>query len=500
MLHEARRYIEMGYSVIPLRPGNKEPLIKWQEFTQRKATDAELLEWFGSGENNIGIVTGGASGFVVVDVDGEDGLVSANQLSLESSTIALTGKGRQYFYRPPPMPLRNAVRLLPGIDIRSDGGYVCAPPSIHPNGKRYTWLIGPTAELPDFPSTLMNYVTKESTPSISQSSPISGWLSEALKSLAEGNRNDTFARVVGKLHHSGLDKAAIWSLLLPHARTCGFTDKELNGVIQSISKYPAEMSASASASSIESFLADSSPVAWLCDSICARGSIGFAAGLPETYKTWLLMDLAIECARGGGLWLGLFPVVGGRVLFIDQERAKGETQRRFNLLLTGKSISRSGLTGKLFVRAGTSTKIDNDESYHALKAELADIRPDLVIVDSFAAFHTSEENDRMAIQKVLERVKDLRNEFGCAIIFIDHENKSVFSDQMNDQAPSAFRMVGSVGKPAAAEFVLTVRRYDPTTCMVYHTKSTQGPRVPSFTVNVEDIPTGGIKVYGQGGK
>lgn len=501
MLQAAREYIRMGYSVIPLRPGGKEPLVKWQEYTSRKATDAELLEWFESGENNLGIVTGTASGFVVVDADGEEGLESARNMDLRSTTVSLTGKGQQFFYQcPTGGALKNAVRLLPGIDIRSDGGYVCAPPSIHPNGKRYTWLLGPSSQLPEFPTALAN------TARSSETSPASvnvNWVSEALSKLSEGNRNDTFARVVGKLHHSGLDKTAIWALLLPHARACHFSEKELNGVIQSITRYQTDAARAGTDSqlaSVESFLSEYTPVLWLCEPIIAHGTLGFVAGLPETMKTWLTIDLAVECAKGGGLWLGLFPVSDARVLFIDQERFKGETQRRFRGVMAAKGIEPNVLKDRLFIKSGTTTRLDLDDSYRAFRQELIEIRPDVVIVDSFATFHVGDENDRMTIQKTLERIKELRTELGCAFIFIDHENKGAYSANENNEVPTAGRMAGSVGKVAAAEFVLTVRRYDPSTCMVYHTKSTLGPRVSSFTTHVVDTPAGGIRVYGEGGK
>lgn len=505
MLDAAKRYTEMGWSVIPLRPKNKEPVIQWLEFTTRIATTSELSEWFDTGERNLGLVTGALSGFIVVDVDGEEGLATAADLNLRSTTVQLTGKGKQYFYRwDAKYNLKNVVRILPGIDIRSEGGYVCASPSIHPNGKKYVWLQGPTKDLPELPENVAAICANSKNFGATYSRPLlsgkpEGWIGEALKNLAEGNRNATFASVVGKLHHQGLDKTTIWTLLLPHAKSCGFNEQELNRVIQSIMRYPTEGNTVPNSENIEAFLADSSPVAWLCDPVCAKGSIGFTAGLPETYKTWLLMDLAIECARGGGLWLGLFPVMGGRVLFVDQERSREETQRRFKCLLTAKSLSRSSLASSLYVRANTTTRLDIDESYRAFQNYLREIQPDLILIDSFATFQTGDENDRMTVQKVIERIKEIRNEFKCTIIFIDHENKSAYSDGRDNITPSAFRMVGSVGKIAAAEFVLTVRRYDPSTCMVYHTKSTLGPRVPSFAVHVVDTPEGGIHVYGEAG-
>jgi hypothetical protein len=498
MMQEALDYLRRGYSVIPLRPRSKEPLILWQEFTKRHATESEISAWFASGENNLGIVTGSISGFVVVDVDGEEGLVSSRTIGLKSNTVALTGKGEQYCFQCPTVPLKNAVRILPGIDIRSEGGYICAPPSIHPNGKRYTWLLGPSRTLPNFPQSLL---APKSTGSIPDAKP-EGWISEALNNLKEGSRNDTFARVVGKLHHNGLDRVSIWTLLLPHAKACDFSERELNAVIQSITRYetdPTRTGSDVNSASIESFLRDSKPPEWLCEPIIAKESIGFCSGLPETYKTWMLNDLAIECARGNGLWLGLYPVRGGRVLFIDQERSKGETQRRFRSLLGAKALGSSDLRGKLFIRSGTTTRIDIDDSYRAFQKELREIQPSLILIDSFAAFQTGDENDRMTVQKVLERIKEIRSEFHCSIVFIDHETKAAYSDQREGITPNMFRMAGSVGKGAAADFVLTVRRYDPTTCAIYHTKSTLGPRAANFVVHVVDTPEGNVRVYGEAG-
>lgn len=243
------------------------------------------------------------------------------------------------------------------------------------------------------------------------------------------------------------------------------------------------------------FMQDQKPVNWIAKPIIARGTIGFVAGLPKTMKTWLMIDFAIECARGGK-WLGLFPVEKCKVLYIDQERAKGETQRRFRGIYQHKEILPASLNENLVVECGTTTRIDLEPSFQAFRNKLAKVKPDIVIVDSFVTFHTREENNRKDIQEVFERLKALRNEFGCAFIFIDHETKNVFTDRDMKEDPSAFRMVGSVGKTAAAEFVLTVRRFDQASSTVYHTLSTMGPLVSSFTVSVHDTPAGNISVAG----
>ena len=52
--------------------------------------------------------------------------------------------------------IKNGVRALPGVDTRSAGGYVVAPPSLHPCGRTYRWIAGPgEAEIAVAPAWLV---------------------------------------------------------------------------------------------------------------------------------------------------------------------------------------------------------------------------------------------------------------------------------------------------------------------------------------------------------
>ena len=95
---------------------------------------------------NIAIVTGAASGLVVLDADMAKG-AARTLAALEERYGALpptvgqrTGTGQHAFFQHPGTTVRNGVENLgAGLDIRGDGGYVVAPPSLHANGNRYTW-------------------------------------------------------------------------------------------------------------------------------------------------------------------------------------------------------------------------------------------------------------------------------------------------------------------------------------------------------------------------
>ena len=90
---------------------------------------------------NVGLVTGKASGLVVLDIDLKSGgLNSLRKLQEDcgqfpqTSCVRTGGGGLHYYFKAPEFPLKNRTNLLPGIDFRGDGGYVVAPPSLHASG------------------------------------------------------------------------------------------------------------------------------------------------------------------------------------------------------------------------------------------------------------------------------------------------------------------------------------------------------------------------------
>jgi hypothetical protein len=129
-------------------------------------TDPEAIaRWWGMWPDaNIGVRTGQESGIVVLDIDprhgGDDALHELEQAhgALPRTVESLTGSGgRHIYFKHPDRAIPNSVgKLAPGLDVRADGGYVIAPPSVHANGRAYCWLAdsGPSdielAELPDW--------------------------------------------------------------------------------------------------------------------------------------------------------------------------------------------------------------------------------------------------------------------------------------------------------------------------------------------------------------
>jgi putative DNA primase/helicase len=160
-LEHALQYARLGWKVFPLhtvyegictckQPGctseGKHPVNKgWQD--DATTDEARITKiWTSNPYYNIGIATGRASGIFVLDFDKKDGgLDTLEQLQDEHGTFTtlevITGSGGKHFYfkMPPEVDFGNRVKMLPGTDIRSNGGLVAAPPSMHKSGHRYEW-------------------------------------------------------------------------------------------------------------------------------------------------------------------------------------------------------------------------------------------------------------------------------------------------------------------------------------------------------------------------
>lgn len=120
-----------------------------------------------------------------------------------------TGRGRHYYFLyPKDTDIRNFTRRYPGIDLRGEGGYVLAPPSLHPSGKIYEWVIKPSVQdMANLPEWVIN---SRKEIKIKEK----GWVEELLKGVDKGIRNDTCTRLAGHFFTKGLSLEEIREILL----------------------------------------------------------------------------------------------------------------------------------------------------------------------------------------------------------------------------------------------------------------------------------------------
>ncbi|ACX52015.1 Bifunctional DNA primase/polymerase [Ammonifex degensii KC4] len=265
-LEAALSYFGLGWSVIPLHtpgpaggcscgrdcdsPGKHPRLASWKEFQERRPTEEELREWWGEkwSSANLGLVTGRVSGVVVVDLDGEDGVRAVRERGgLPPTPVVRTGKGWHYYFAYPEVVVPTRAGVLPGVDVRGDGGLAVLPPSLHPTGRRYEWARGrspwevPLAPCPEWLLGLVRGrgeggddggVAGADRPRLDPLAVLAG--------VEEGRRDMTLFRYACRLRAQGLSWEEARALVLTAAAACRppFPEREALKCLRSAWKYP----------------------------------------------------------------------------------------------------------------------------------------------------------------------------------------------------------------------------------------------------------------------
>ena len=217
-LNFALRYAHQGWRVIPLPANSKVPALKgWP----KKATThtKQIEKWFAKSNSNIGIATGSGSGVLVLDVDVKDGAGGMESLAVleekhgklpETLTVETPSGGRHYYFRDVP-GIRNSVsKLAPGLDIRGEGGYVVAPPSVV-GGQAYNW-DDESVPIADAPQWLIDRLkaAAKATPA----GPGDG-------KIPQGQRNDAVFREASRLRGSNVpEEEALARLIAFNTMQC----------------------------------------------------------------------------------------------------------------------------------------------------------------------------------------------------------------------------------------------------------------------------------------
>ena len=161
-----------GLAVFPCLPQAKEPAVK-RGFHAATTNPQTIRRFWLIPDRNIGIATGMASRVWIADIDGECGEANLRRLEAQHGALpatweSLTARGRHIWWRcDAPVPC-SAGKIAPGIDVRGCGGYVVAPPSIHPSGRSYEWSVDCADELAVAPAWLLQLARKKPAQTISQ--------------------------------------------------------------------------------------------------------------------------------------------------------------------------------------------------------------------------------------------------------------------------------------------------------------------------------------------
>jgi Bifunctional DNA primase/polymerase, N-terminal len=183
-------------------------------------TDTATIEawWDRWPDANVGIRCGAASGLVALDVDVQHGGAgSLKELERRHGELPPTaetltgGGGKHLLFLHPAVEVRNSAgKLGAGLDVRGDGGYIIAPPSVHASGRVYRWSRPLERGLAPLPTWMLEDAAAQNGKAAAHVDEI----------IPEGKRRDAMLAVAGKLKRSGLTGAEILPTLRELNKRC----------------------------------------------------------------------------------------------------------------------------------------------------------------------------------------------------------------------------------------------------------------------------------------
>jgi hypothetical protein len=444
--------------VFPCAPKGKKPLTP--NGFKDATTDLQQIQrwWSETPQANIGIPTGQPSGFDALDIDYRDGgkesLVDLERSygPLPSTRITVTGGGEHRLFAHHDS-IRNASGKMPGIDIRGEGGYVIAPPSLHASGKRYAWHeeghINSVALAP-WPPRLVAWLTEHLE---GNKSPTAGD-----DSIPEGTRNSTLTSIAGRLRGQGYDEPDLLNQLLVQNNTrCRppLPEEEVKRIARSVGRYPPNVRASnpkvkstGSAPTADGFdldalhcMADVEPasVDWLWQDRIPLGMLTSLEGNPGVGKSFLTHALAAAISNGRPLPLQDARPPADALLLTTEDAIAHTIKPRLEGL--GANMERIHVYDE-------SLPLD-DQGVENLENLVKALRAQLVIIDPITAFlpvkmDINRANEVRSVLSSLSRLADRRR---CAIVIIRHLTKSKASKAI-------YQGLGSIDFSAACRSVL----------------------------------------------
>lgn len=204
---------------------------------------------------------------------------------------------------------------------------------------------------------------------------------------------------------------------------------------------------------------------WLVENIIPASSITVLSAAPGSYKTWLLLEIALRVAENKSLF-GQFKVQQSGVLMIDEENNHQLLQQRLKLLKARAELPICFLCGNNFIL--------NNSSVDKVIALCEKEKLSLITFDSLVRIHTSDENDASKMSAVFQLLRRFTNN-GITVVVTHHNRKP---GQFKGSPSSEMR--GSSDILAAVDCHLSLKRVSKNNLLLTQSKSRFAKEIDSI--------------------
>ena len=469
MLDDALKLRRQNFSVIPVTAREKIASVAWKQYQAALADEETIRNWFDNSESNIGIVTGAASNCVVLDIDDDKGgSQSLEAYEIPVTPCAKTGSGWHYYFRHPGFDVSNFAGKLPGVDLRGDGGYAVAPPSVHPNGKSYEWIVSPEhCALAEMPKWLLDLCAANDNVAKATSYG-EAWFDDcdALAEAEPGQRNDLLNQVAckaGSLSASGnLDRSSAIDAMMDACKRNGLLDadgaKSVRDTIRSGllagMKNPRgpepKLPPTGGLKLTKASAIKPERIDWLWPGVLAKGKLCIIAGDPGLGKSQVSASIAAMVSRGLAWPASEVKCKPGNVIMFSAEDGVADTIVP-RLIAAGADLERIHVHSASDEPSDRSFNLKRD--IHALRNAVEAMGEcSLIVIDPIASYlGGADSNNNSEIREILGALQAIQEQYGTCVLGVHHLNKKAGSQ-------AAYRLSGSLAFVAAARSAFIVER------------------------------------------
>ena len=180
-------------------------------------------------------------------------------------------------------------------------------------------------------------------------------------------------------------------------------------------------------------------VSWLVTDWLPDASITFLISPPESYKTWILLDLAVSVSAGVP-FLGQFPVNStGPTLIIQQEDSHSGLTDRLALIVEQKLGLNAKIEGDnwqvpsmpnlpIYVHPSRMLRFDNKKVLEELEKQIEIIKPKVIMIDPLYSTTAAVDNYMADLANQMMVLKTWRDKYGCSFVIAHHSKKNLDPD------------------------------------------------------------------------